>query len=141
MDSVTIFNPDFQAKLDAEIRTTCRNLLTENGGINKAGPQIGIHHGTLWNQLTDGRMKRIPATTVALVSAFTKDIRPLDRLCRAVNHVALPIIGIPDRLDDTKEIASEILYDLGRMIIDKKHRQDTGRNLMRKVYLLANRGK
>ena len=139
IDKVTIFSPEYQAKLDKKIRTKCLNSLIKNGGVYKTGSIIGINPKTLWNQLTDGRNKWVPAVTVAVVSAL--EINPLDELCRAVNHVALPIIGVQGFQEDTGQLASDILGDLASMIRNKKDRQETGRDLMRRAYTLANRGK
>ena len=140
-NKVTIFSPEYQAKLDKKIRTKCLNSLIKNGGVYKTGSIIGINPKTLWNQLTDGRNKWVPAVTVALVSAFTENIQPLDRLCRVANHVALPIIGVPGDQEDTGQLASDILGDLASMIRNKKDRQETGRDLIRRAYTLAHRGK
>jgi len=139
IDKVTIFSSEYQAKLDKKIRTKCLNSLIKNGGVYKTGSIIGINPKTLWNQLTDGRNKWVPAVTVAVVSAL--EINPLDELCRAVNHVALPIIGVQGFQEDTGQLASDILGDLASMIRNKKDRQETGRDLMRRAYTLANRGK
>jgi len=138
-NKVTIFSPEYQAKLDKKIRTKCLNSLIKNGGVYKTGSIIGINPKTLWNQLTDGRNKWVPAVTVAVVSAL--EINPLDELCRAVNHVALPIIGVQGFQEDTGQLASDILGDLASMIRNKKDRQETGRDLIRRAYTLAHRGK
>ena len=100
---------------------------------------MGMVPGTLWNQLTDGRTKKIPAVTVAAISALTGNIRPLDKMCRVAGHIALPVDDPEEKENDFQILTGNILQSLGLMFLDLKNRQENGRDLMRKIYLLANK--
>lgn len=137
MDNIKLLTQENQAKLDKEIRLICRRVLVR--GINKSAPMMGMVPGTLWNQLTDGRTKKIPAVTVATISALTGNIRPLDKMCRAAGHIALPVDNPAEKEYDSRLLTGNILQNLGLMLIDLKNRQENGRDLMRQIFQLANK--